>query len=99
MPSEHRDIKNIGQPGKIYRVDAAKFFAMEVQVLAVLPDQPPGLTVADLTEAVRPHLPDALFPGGKTAGWWVKSLQLHLEAEGVIARTKTSPLRLYRVTG
>ena len=72
-------IENVGQPGKTYRVDAAKFLAMRAAVLAALPRQAPGMAVADLIAAVRPGLPQDLFPGGETAGWWVKSVQLDLE--------------------
>lgn len=52
------------------------------------------LTVAKVIAAVGPHLPDELFPGGDSAGWWVKCVQLDLEAKRVIARTP-SPVRLY----
>ena len=90
-------IENVGQPGKTYRVDAAKFLAMRAAVLAALPRQAPGMAVADLIAAVRPGLPQDLFPGGETAGWWVKSVQLDLEAKGVVIRAKNSPVRLWVV--
>ena len=90
-------IENVGQPGKTYRVDAAKFLAMRAAVLAALPRQAPGMAVADLIAAVRPGLPQDLFPGGETAGWWVKSVQLDLEAKGVVMRAKDSPVRLWVV--
>jgi len=90
------DVENVGQPGKTYRVDAAKYAAMRDAVMAVLPELAPGMAVAALIEGVKPHLPDALFPGGDTAGWWVKCVQLDLEAKKVIARTP-SPVRLYRL--
>ena len=90
------EVENVGQPGKTYRVDAAKYTAMREAVMNVLPTQAPGMAVADLIAAVKPHLPDDLFPGGQTAGWWVKSVQLDLEAKKVIARTP-SPVRLYRI--
>ena len=89
-------VENVLQPGKTYRVDADKFGAVEAAVLSVIPDGPPGLTVADLKARMLPHLPETLFPGGAKAGWWLKSVQLDLEARGVIARTATSPLRLHR---
>ena len=89
-------VENVLQPGKTYRVDADKFGAVEAAVLSVIPDGPPGLTVADLKARMLPHLPESLFPGGAKAGWWLKSVQLDLEARGVIARTATSPLRLHR---
>jgi Family of unknown function (DUF6958) len=46
--------------------------------------------------AVLPHLSATLFPDGAHAGWWLKTVQLDLEAKGVIAREKTTPLRLHR---
>ena len=96
MVGETMEIRNVGQPGKTYRVNAAKFRAMQAAVLAVLPGDPPGMAVAALIEAVRPRLPQELFPGGATAGWWVKAVQLDQEANGVIARAKGSPVRLFR---
>ncbi len=38
--------------------------------------------------------------GGSTtsveAAWWAKAVQVDLEARGVVARTDSRPLRLYR---
>ncbi len=90
------NVENVLQPGKTYRVDAEKFRAMEAAMLKAVPDGPPGLTVAEVKARALPHLPEALFPDGAKAGWWLKSVQLDLEARGVIARTGGSPLRLYR---
>ncbi len=89
-------VENVLQPGKTYRVDADKFGAVEAAMMKVIPDGPAGVTVAELKALILPHLPEALFPGGAKAGWWIKSVQLDLEAKGVIARTNTSPLRLHR---
>lgn len=91
------EIENIGQPGKTYRVDADKFAEMRRAVLAVVPDAPPGMTPAALIEAVKPLLDQTLFPGGETAGWWVKAVQLDLEAKKVISRAAKSPVRLSRL--
>jgi hypothetical protein len=90
------DVQNVGQPGKTYRVDAAKYADMRAAVLAATPTEPPGIAVADLIEAVKPHLSPTLFPGGETAGWWVKCVQLDLEAKGLLKRAPKSPVRLYR---
>ena len=89
-------IENVLQPGKTYSADPAKYEAMKKAVLAVLPKTSPGLTVAEVQDRVLKHLPDDLFPGGSKSGWWMKAVQLDLEAKGVVMRTKTSPLRLYR---
>ena len=90
-------IQNVGQPGKTYQVDAAKFAAMRTAVLSVLPKAAPGMAVADLIAAVVPVLPQDLFPGGATAGWWVKAVQLDLEAKAVIQRAPKPPVRLWAV--
>ena len=90
------NVENILQPGKTYRVDAGKFNAMRTAVLKVLPPAP-GITVAEIGTAVLPHLPQDLFPNGDKAGWWIKSVQLDLEAKGLIRRDKSKPLRLFLV--
>lgn len=92
------EIENVGQPGKTYRVDAVKFAAMRSAVLKVLPKAAPGMTVEAVIAAANAHLPDDLFPGGEKAGWWVKAVQLDLEAKKIIARTP-SPVRLYLLEG
>ncbi|MCP8885265.1 hypothetical protein NIM87_17280 [Devosia sp. XJ19-1] len=94
--AEKIEIENVGQPGKTYRVDADKFAAMKVAVLATLPDVAPGMSVSDLIAAVKPRLPEDIFPGGEKAGWWVKAVQLDLEAKQVISRADKPPVRLYK---
>ena len=54
-----------------------------------------GLTFAEIKSAALTHLPDLMFPGGGKLGSWVKSVQLDLEAKGVIKRADTKPLRFY----
>src|SRR3989338_5403614 len=76
------EVLNVGQPSKTCRVDAAKYTEMRERMLDVLPDAPPGMTVANVIDAVRPSLSDTLFPQGETCGWWVKCVQLDLEAKG-----------------
>ena len=94
--SDKIEVQNVGQPGKTYRVDAAKFAEMRKAVLAVTPSEAPGLTPAQIIEAVKPHLSETLFPGGETAGWWVKCVQLDLEAKGLLKRGVKGPVRLYQ---
>lgn len=89
-------MENPGSPDRPVRVDAAKYNAMRSALLEVLPAGAPGVTVAQAKAAVLPLLPEALFPGGATAGWWLKGVQLDLEAKGLIAREATKPLRLHR---
>lgn len=90
------EIENAIQPGKTYRVNAEKFAAVRDAMLAVLPAQPPGMTVAEAKSAALPRLPETLFPGGEKLGWWIKAVQLDQEAKGAIARAPGSPVRLHR---
>ncbi|MEO3432190.1 hypothetical protein [Inquilinus sp. CAU 1745] len=96
MPDDKIEIENVNIPGRTERVDRAKYMAMRDALLAVLPDEPPGLKVEDAKEALLPHLPDDLFPQGRTAGWWLKAVQLDLEAKGVIRRAPLKPVQLYK---
>jgi hypothetical protein len=91
------EVENINHPGQQRSVDAAKYEAMRRALLKVLPERPPGLTLAEASAAVMPHLPPALFPAGAHAGWWFKTVQLDLEAKRKIARERTTPLRVYRL--
>lgn len=90
------EVQNVITPGSRQNVDAGKYNAMKEAMLAVLPREAPGMTVAAIKPAVLPHLPQDLFPGGDKAGWWIKCVQLDLEARGVLKRTE-KPVRLYRV--
>ena len=94
---ERVEMLNISSPGHVVRVEKAKYDAMKAALLAVVPQQAPGLTVAEVKTAVLPRLPDDLFPGGAKAGWWLKGVQLDLEARGVIARENVKPLRLHKI--
>lgn len=91
------EVENPNTPGRTEGLDRAKYEAMRDALLPVLPDAPPGLTVAEAKAALLPHLDENLFPGGAKAGWWLKAVQLDLEAKKVIARADGSPVRLYRL--
>ena len=91
------DVQNIGQPGKTYRRERVRYEAVRDAVLAVLSVRAQGLTFAEIKAAILPQLPDALFPDGATVGWWLKTVQLDLEAKGVIQREAVTPLRLRKV--
>ncbi|WP_164924159.1 DUF6958 family protein [Sinorhizobium fredii] len=89
-------VENIIHPGKTTSVDADKYAAMKTALLAVIPVQAPGLTLAEVRERIFAHLPEERFPGGKGVSWWSKAVQLDLEARGEIVREKTRPIRLHR---
>ncbi len=90
------DMLNVTSPGHVVRVDADKYEAMKRAYLKALPARSPGLTAAEIKERLLPHLPEDLFPGGAKAGWWMKGVQLDLEARKLIAREETKPLRWHK---
>lgn len=96
--SEKIDVENINTPGRTSRVDRAKYEAMRDALVAALPKGAPGLTAAEAKTAVLPALPETRFPGGATAGWWLKTVQLDLEAKGIVRRENTKPLRFHLCT-
>jgi hypothetical protein len=89
-------VENFNHPGKRRRVDAANYHAMRRALLKALPRKTPGLRYTEMLRAVLRYLPQNLFPGGAKAGWWLKTVQLDLEAKRTIAREKTKPLRWHR---
>ena len=94
---ERTEMLSITSPDHVARVDKAKYDAMKRALLAAIPVGEPGLTVAEIKARALPLLPEAQFPGGAKAGWWLKGVQLDLEARGVIAREASKPLRLHRL--
>ena len=96
--SEKIEIENVKIPGRTYRVDWRKYTAMREALLAALPDTAPGITIAQAQEALLAFLSETDFPERQKAGWWMKAVQLDLEAKGVIKRAPKRPVQLYRVT-
>jgi hypothetical protein len=88
------EVQNVNHPGAVKHVDAGMYEAMKSAFLKVIPETSPGLTVAEIQKRVIVHLPETLFPQGAKAGWWVKTVQLDLEAKGILVRENTTPLRL-----
>ena len=86
------EVQNANHPGRISIVDARMYVTIRAAVLAILPTGTPGLTVAQIQELTKHR-----FPRDANASWWVKTVQLDLEAKGIIARERSSPIRLYRV--
>lgn len=90
------EIESVTSPGRTERVNRAKYAAMREALLRVLPHGSPGMTVAEAKTALLEHLSQELFPGGAKAGWWLKAVQLDLEAKGIIERAPSKPVRLHR---
>lgn len=82
------EVENVNVPGRVSNVNAEKYEAMRGVLLKVLPKKPPGLTQAEMGAAVLPLLPQELWPNGDKSMWWVKTVQLDLEAKGLVVRDK-----------
>jgi hypothetical protein len=96
MPaSEKTEVENINHPGKTNRVDAAKYKAARAALLKVLPRKGPGITQQEMMSAMRSALSKSTFPG-TTSSWWMKTVQLDLEAKGLVVRDGGKPLRWRR---
>lgn len=100
MATDKVEVENVNVPGRTTRVDGPMYRAARAALLRALPDAPPGLTQAEMIAATKDHLPEDLFPGGAKAGWWVKCVQLDLEAKGLVVRDASAkPLRWRRGPG
>jgi hypothetical protein len=85
------EAENVNHPGTTHRVDAAKYKLVREAMLKLLPKKAPGMTQSDMAAAMRKALSRADFPG-TTSSWWMKTVQLDLEAKGIVVRDKTKPL-------
>lgn len=95
--AEMVEVNNVNHPGKTSRLDARKFGLICEGLLSVLPMAKPGLTQSEMFKALRGVVSEADFPG-TTHGWWGKSAQLHMEAEGLVVRDPTRPLTWRRAS-
>lgn len=95
MPREMTIVENVNHPGQTACLDAVKYKAARTARLKVLPRKAPGMTQHEMMGAMRKALPAAQFPG-TTTSWWAKTVQLDLEAKGLVIRDSGKPLRWRR---
>ena len=74
----------MNHPGQKRYVDAAKYRAAKAAFLKVLPKSEPGLTQNEMMNVVHKALPAGELRD--KSGWWTKTVQLDLEAKGVVLR-------------
>lgn len=91
MARETIEVENVNHPGKLYRLDAANYWIAREAMLGFLPVSGPGLTQAEMLAAMKAALSES-HPEMK-AGWWMKGVQLDLEAKGLVVRDGGKPLR------
>jgi uncharacterized protein YndB with AHSA1/START domain len=76
-----------------------EYGATEAALLAVLSEAKSPLPFEELVGEVRKRVPERLFPSGQRLSWYVKSVQLELEAIGRVERVAGVPLRWRLPTG
>ena len=96
MHADRVRIENVNHPGQLTSVDGPRYRAMRDALLEVLPGSTPGLTEAQLRTAVLPKLPADLYGAGEKRSWWIRAVQLDLEAKGEIVRSLGRPPRWHR---
>lgn len=89
--------QNVNVPGYTHPVDAVKYEAMRAAVLKMLPRKAPGMTQAEMWQGLAHYAPRKLFPDSGKIGWWMKTVQLDLEAKKIVKREATKPTRWHRV--
>lgn len=89
-------VRTPNKPGSVQRVDAEAYEAMRRTMMKVLPRKAPGMTQAEMWEALQRAAPKRLFATRGKVGWWMKSVQLDLETKKVLVREATKPLRWHR---
>ena len=83
-------VENVNAPDHKVKLNAGKYGAMYGAMMAVISSKP--VSYAAIKQGVLPLLPQDHFPDGATAGGWIKSVQLDLEAKGLLTRNNTKPL-------
>ncbi len=86
-------VENVNVPGYTHRVDARLYEAMRKAMLKMLPRKAPGMTQSEMWTGLRAYAPKKLFPDSGKIGWWMKTVQLDLEAKHIVVREATKPLR------
>lgn len=84
------EVENVNAPDHKVKLNAEKYGAMYDAIMAVMTTEP--MTYAAIKAGVLPILSQEHFPDGATSGWWIKSVQLDLEAKGKLTRHATKPL-------
>jgi hypothetical protein len=87
------EVFNINIPGRSSYVQRDKYEEVKRVLKAYMPKRSPGLTQDELSSLVIEHVSEAVFDDRQKAGWWMKTVELDLEARQVVVREKTKPVR------
>ncbi|VAW34600.1 hypothetical protein MNBD_CHLOROFLEXI01-2256 [hydrothermal vent metagenome] len=93
--------QNVNHPDHRQNLKEEKYTIIREAMLAILPnDSSDGMPFAQLEDEVKAYLiaknvPTEMFPKLGSVRWYCKSVQLDLEAKGLIERLpKRSPIQL-----
>lgn len=89
--------QNVNVPGYTHPVDAVKYEAMRSALLKMLPRKAPGMTQTEMWQGLAEYALRKLFPDSGRIGWWMKTVQLDLEAKKLLVREPSKPIRWHRV--
>jgi hypothetical protein len=95
MPNRDDQIEvfNVNHPGRSSFVSKDKYKEVKRVLKDYMPDKSPGLTQDEMASLVIEHVSGKVFEDRTKAGWWMKSVQLDLEAREVMIRENSRPLR------
>ena len=99
MPSEDQEtieIFNVNRPGTSSFVKRKYYDAMKTALIAMLSAGEDAMTQTQMQTGILPYLSQEIFPKGEKSGWWLKAVQLDLEARHVLVREKGTPNRWRR---
>jgi len=85
-------VENINVPGSNNNVNKVKYLAMRKVLLSVVLKNNIGITQKQMLDLIQPYLPQDLWPSDAKSGWWMKTVQLDLEAKNIIRGNPTKPL-------
>jgi hypothetical protein len=93
--AEKMEVFNIHHPGSSSFVQKDKYEEVKRVLKEYMPAASPGLTQDEMAALVVEKVSGTVFEDRTKAGWWMKTVQLDLEARQVMTREKTSPARWF----
>jgi hypothetical protein len=92
---EKLEVFNINTPGKSSFVQKEKYEEVKRVLKEYMPSESPGLTQDEMATLVIENVSGKVFDDRTKAGWWMKTVQLDLEARQIMIREKSKPARWY----
>lgn len=97
MPSDDKiQMWNVNTGRPDVKIDRDKYEAVKKAILKALPRKGSTISFKELPVAVEMNLPDGAIPGGGSVMWYVTTVKLHLEHEGVVERVEGAKPQVIR---